>query len=550
MRTIICLFSLLLLIGGCKKDNPPDPVVPPAAFSFNSLTVNGTFDGYVYENVNATPVIRVTFTAAIDRASVGNAVTLNDKGGTDVLISITYENSDSAMVIRPQSDLVYLSRYTLFISNALKSKTGGSLLSSVTVNLTTSIDPADKFPRVSDDSLLTIVQEKTFRYFWEFGHPVSGMARERNSSGDLVTSGGTGFGIMSIPVAVERKFISRAEGLDRMLTITDFLLNKAQRFHGAWSHWLSGTSGVTILFSTNDNGGDLVETAYLVQGLLTARQYFNSATDPDEILLRATIDTLWHGVEWDWYRRGNQNALYWHWSPTVGWAMNMKVQGWNEALIVYILAASSPTHTIPKQVYETGWALNGAIRLNQSYYGYNLPLGQPLGGPLFFAHYSFLGVDPRNLSDQYANYWEQNVNHSKINYSYCVANPNGYSGYGPECWGLTASDIPGGYTASSPTNDRGVITPTAAISSLPYTPTESMQALKFFYYKLGDKIFKDFGFVDAFSLEEIWFADSFLAIDQGPEICMIENYRSGLLWGLFMSCPEVQEGLTKLGFSF
>jgi hypothetical protein len=255
-------------------------------------------------------------------------------------------------------------------------------------------------------------------------------------------------------------------------------------------------------------------------------------------------------VEWDWFRKNNENALYWHWSPTNGWAMNMKVQGYNEALIVYVLAASSLSHSINKTVYDNGWAMNGNIRLNQSYFGYLLPLGQSYGGPLFFAHYSFLGLDPRNLHDQYASYWQQNVNHSLINYSYCVANPNGNAGYGKNCWGLTASDIPSGYSASSPTNDLGVIAPTAAISSLPYSPAESMQAIRFFYYKLGDKIWKNYGFVDSFSLKGLWYADSFLAIDQGPEIVMIENYRTGLLWNLFMSAPEVQAGLTKLGFSY
>jgi len=184
------------------------------------------------------------------------------------------------------------------------------------------------------------------------------------------------------------------------------------------------------------------------------------------------------------------------------------------------------------------------------FYGLQLPLGPDYGGPLFFAHYSFLGLDPSNLSDQYADYWEQNVAHSMINYEYVRANPKKYYGYSGKCWGLTASDIPGGYTASSPTNDRGVIAPTAAISSLPYTPVESMAALKYFYYILGDRIWSDYGFRDAFSLSSIWFADSYIAIDQGPIICMIENYRTGFLWDLFMVNSDVRNGLDKLVFSY
>jgi hypothetical protein len=232
--------------------------------------------------------------------------------------------------------------------------------------------------------------------------------------------------------------------------------------------------------------------------------------------------------------------------------MNMPVTGWNEGLIVYVLAASSPTHPIPKVVYDEGWARNGAypMKNGKSFYGIVLPLGEDYGGPLFFSHYSFLGLDPRNLSDQYGDYWTQNVAHSRINYEYCKANPKKYRGYSPVCWGLTASDVQGGYSASSPANDLGVIAPTAALSSFPYTPAESMNALKFFYFTLGDRIWGNYGFYDSFNLSSLWFADSYIAIDQGPVICMIENYRTGFLWNLFMSNLEIRNGLDKLGFSY
>jgi hypothetical protein len=289
----------------------------------------------------------------------------------------------------------------------------------------------------------------------------------------------------------------------------------------------------------------------MLQGLLCARQYFNSTANPNEISLRTAINNLYNNVDWNWYRQNSQNVLYWNWSPTYNFAINVQVAGWCEALITYVLAASSPNATaaIPPIVYTNGWAKNGGEKNGNTYYGIPLPLGPPYGGPLFFAHYSFLGINPNGLSDAYANYWTQNTAHAMINYLYCVANPNHFIGYGDSCWGLTASDIQNGYTASSPTNDVGVIAPTAAISSLPYTPTQSMNALRFFYYKLGDKIWGQYGFIDAFNLTNIWFDNDFLAIDQGPEIVMIENYRSGLLWNLFMSCPEVQTGMQGLGFS-
>lgn len=462
---------------------------------------------------------------------------------------MAYQKGDSSLQVTPSATLSYLNEYVFSISSGLKSASGQTLSGRVDLDFYTQLDSSYKFPLISDDSLLSLVQKQTFKYFWDFAHPVSGLARERNSSGDVVTTGGSGFGIMAIVVAVHRGFITRAEGLARLKTIVAFLKNQTQTFKGAFPHWLNGTTGQAVPFSTLDNGADLVETSFLMQGLLTARQYFDGAT-ADEIALRADINTLWKGVEWDWFRKGGENVLYWHWSPTNNWAINMPVRGWNETLITYVLAASSPTHAIPKIVYDNGWAQNGAIRNGNTYYGVQLPLGPPYGGPLFFAHYSFLGINPTGLSDAYAaSYFDQNKAHTLINEKYSIANPKGYYGYSDSTWGLTASDIPNGYTASSPTNDVGVIAPTAALSSFPYTPTESMKALKFFYYVLGDKIWGQYGFVDAFSLQQPWFATSYLAIDQGPIIDMIENYRSGLLWNLFMSCPEVKAGLKSLGFA-
>ncbi|MDB5137839.1 MAG: hypothetical protein JWP37_4442 [Mucilaginibacter sp.] len=408
-------------------------------------------------------------------------------------------------------------------------------------------DTSNKFPIISDDALLDLVQKQTFKYFWEFGHPASGLARERNTSADVVTTGGSGFGIMAIVVAANRNFVSRADALVRMQKIVGFLKNTAQKFHGAFPHWMNGVTGAVVPFSQQDDGADLVETSYLMQGLLTARQYFNGVGS-DETTLRDDINTIWNGVEWDWFRQGGQNALFWHWSPDYGWSTNMQVNGWDEALITYVMAASSTTHSVPKIVYDSGWALNGSIKNGNTYFGVQLPLGPADGGPLFFAHYSFLGINPNGLSDAYASYDVQNKTHAMINYNYCVANPKGYKGYSNMCWGLTASDVENGYTASSPTNDVGVIAPTAAISSLPYTPTQSMAALRFFYYKLGDKMWGQYGFYDSFNLTDAWFANSTLAIDQGPIIDMIENYRSGLLWNLFMSCPEVKTGMKNLGF--
>lgn len=402
------------------------------------------------------------------------------------------------------------------------------------------------------DELLDLVQRQTLRYFWEFAEPNSGMARERNTSGNLVTTGGTGFGIMAMIAGAERGFIERDHVLERVLKIGHFL-EQADRFHGAWPHWMDGRTGRTLRFSEFDDGGDLVETAFLLQGLIAAREYFDGE-QTREMELRNLVDTLYHGVNWQWYTRG-QNTLYWHWSANHGFAMNMQIRGWHEALIVYILAAGSPTYPIQPAVYHQGWARNGNMRNGGYFYDIRLPLGPNFGGPLFFAHYSFLGLDPRGLKDQYADYWEQNRAHSLINYRYCVANPGDFCHYSDRLWGITASDDPEvGYQAHAPFNfsgrDNGTIAPTAALSSMPYTPEESLKALHTFYHYLYDDLWGPYGFKDAFNLTLGWFANSYLAIDQGPIVVMIENYRSGLLWEVFMRNEEVHEGLKALGFYY
>ncbi|GGM76264.1 hypothetical protein GCM10010967_04820 [Dyadobacter beijingensis] len=534
----------------CKSEkDDPGPSIPgvPSSFGFNSLKVNDAYSGFKYMDVNLKPKIRFTFSAPLNNASVASGLTFQTAAGENIAFASTLENGDSSVVITPSANLAYLAKYAVTATKALKSKAGGMLLNEVKVELTTALDSTDKFPAITDEALLTLVQQQTFKYFWDFAHPASGLARERNTSGDVVTSGGSGFGIMTIPIAVERKFITRAQGLERMQKVVGFL-QKAQTFHGAFPHWLNGATGVAVPFSEKDNGADLVETSFLVQGLLMARQYFNQ-NSAAETALRADISKIWEAVEWDWFRKNNENVLYWHWSPNFGWDMNHQIRGWNECLITYVLAAASPTHGIDKTVYDNGWAGNNTFTNGKEFYGIALPLGEALGGPLFFSHYSFLGLNPTGLTDRFANYFTQNKAHTLINYNYCKANPQQFFGYSDQCWGLTASDIPGGYNANSPSNDRGVITPTAALSAFPYTPAESMKALKFFYYKLGDKIWGEYGFRDAFSLDQLWYADSYLAIDQGPVVVMIENHRTALPWKLFMSNPEVKTGLKKLGFS-
>ncbi|MEO6131716.1 MAG: glucoamylase family protein, partial [Saprospiraceae bacterium] len=399
----------------------------------------------------------------------------------------------------------------------------------------------------TDDQFMDMVQEYTFRYFWEYAHPVSKMARERLGSDDIVTTGGTGFGVMSIVAGVHRGFITRLQGVDRLLQIVSFL-QFADRFHGVFPHWMNGRTGQVYPFSTFDDGGDLVETAFLMEGLLTARGYFNEDNE-NENALRDVITSIWEDVEWDFYSRNNSGVLYWHWSPNYAWQMNFPIRGYNEALIVYLLAIASPTHPVNASYWQTGWAGSNYVS-GFKWYGIKLFVGPPLGGPLFFAHYSFQGFDPRNIKDQYANYFDQNTNHTLINRAYCINNPLHHTGYSDQCWGLTASDDPFGYAVHAPggTSDNGTITPAAALPSMPYTPEESKSVMRHLYRVYGQNLWGEYGFYDAFNPDEDWFDDSYLAIDEGPIVNMIENYRSGILWSGFMSNPEIKPALTAIGF--
>jgi len=405
----------------------------------------------------------------------------------------------------------------------------------------------------TDSDLLDMTQRYTTRYFFDFAEPVTGMARERSNdvNGDIITTGGTGFGIMALVAGAERNYIGRKDALNTIEKIVSFL-EKADRFHGAWSHWYDARTGKSFSFSQYDDGGDLVETAFLTQGLLTAREYFRNG-NVNERLLVNRITQLWETVEWSWYTQGT-DALYWHWSKNYGWKMGHRIKGFDETMITYVLAASSPTFPIERSMYEKCYKNSDYYLNGKSYFGIKLDLGMEYGGPLFFTHYSFLGLNPKGLTDKNTNYFERNRAHAMIHRAYAIENPKKHAGLGANCWGFTSSDDPlVGYTSHHPgTNDEnGTVSPTAAISSIVYTPEESMEVLRHFYYDKGQLLLGRYGFYDAYNpgmAEGQQVVHSYLAIDQGPIAVMIENYRSGLLWKLFMQNDEIHKGLDKLGF--
>jgi hypothetical protein len=419
---------------------------------------------------------------------------------------------------------------------------------------------------MTDDELLTMVQQATFRYYWEANEPTSGLARENiHGRQNMIASGASGFGIMALIVGTERKFISRKESVERLTKILNFL-EKGDRFHGVYPHFLDGPTGkVEPFFGSRDNGADLVETSFLLQGLLAARQYFSS-NDPGEEMIRDKITAIWEGTEWDWFKRyPDSKFLYWHWSPDQEWIIDHKLIGWNETMITYLLAIASPTHAVSPTMYYSGWAnqdstgikyrsawgqtTDGSMYTNgNSYFGVKLDVGVSTGGPLFFTHYSYMGYDPHLITDKYTNYFRNNQNIAKINYRYCVENPKKFKGYGDSAWGLTASDGPFHYSADEPVawQDNGKITPTGAISSFPYLPEESMKALKNYYFNHGKFLWGEYGFKDAFDLTNNWCSDIYMGLNQAPMTVMIENYRTGLIWKLFMQNPEIKTGLKKI----
>lgn len=539
MRKLLVLFGLAIL--GCSE-NKEEPIV-------EALKVQGVeLDGVP---MSTTALVEMPLNASV---TVRFSQELNSNSDFKSFISVLNRNSESVdsdfilsdqnktLTIKPKQNLQGFERYTIVLRRGLSSSSGGALTREESYLFFTTNSNTDKFPRITDDELLDKVQAQTFKYFWDFAHP-SGMIRERNTSQNTVTTGGTGFGLMAIAVGVERKFISKSEGLARVKNVVGFL-EKADKYKGAFSHWYDGNTGKTQPFSAKDNGADLVETGFLMMGLLTAAEYFDDAD------VRNRVNALYQSIEWNHFLNYSE-SLYWHWSPEFNFELQLKIQGWNEALMTYILAAGSDKYSISKENYTRGWTRNGAFVNNNLYNGIKLQLGSDYGGPLFISQYTFLGINPNGLSDDYiTNYGEQCKNHTLINRAYCIQNPNKHPGYNQYSWGLTASDNPTGYSAHSPRNDLGVITPTAALGSFAFTPVESKEALEFFYYKLGDKLWSDYGFRDAYSVKDNWYAGSYIAIDQGPIIISIENHRSGLLWKNCLKSETVKKGISKLGLSY
>ena len=519
---ILLLFASILTLWSCSDDGSSPNPKPE--------------EGFINFKINEDHGI-ITLTWTDDKA-----VDIWRKIGSSAYIKIAEANTSKSLVddLSSQADNTAVG-YRMVAA-------GGDIYSTAAITG----EQKTRICLLSDEQILDLVERTTLRYFTDFAHPC-GMARERNTSGDIVTTGGSGFGIMAIVAGAHRNYLSRNDAYRQIRKIVDFL-KIAPRFHGAFAHWYNGNTATVQPFSQKDDGADLVETSFLFQGLLCAREYFAEGANADESTLVADIDRLWSEIEWTHFVRSG--ALMWHWSPNYEFELNLRITGWCEAMMTYVLAASSPTYPIDRTLYEDGFQRGGDIRCGVKFYGIELPIGNAasLGGPLFFAHYTFLGLDPRGLGDSLcSDYFEQNKAHTLINRAYCIDNPSNFFGYGENLWGLTASDCPvDGYAAHSPSNDNGTISPTAAISSIPYTPEESMAVVKYLYRDMGDRMFGEYGFYDALNLSvaaDRQIVKSYLAIDQGPIVVMIENYRSQFIWDTFMKNKDVLRGLERLGIS-
>ena len=541
-RFCICAMSILLVSNFAMAQE----VILNQSENDNSSKLDLTDENTVFKSITEAPVVSVFTAVGYDSHAELNWE--HPAAGLSYRIFASFDTGQSFQQrIETTADF-----YMDFVSDNERNR--NVIYRIVSVQLGVESEPTEKTVEIrdfSDDELMDMVQQYTFRYFWEGAHQETGMALERsNGNGRTAASGGTGMGLMAMIVAHEREYKPRDEVKDRILMILDFL-ETCDRHHGAWSHWYNANTLETQRFGDKDDGGDIVETSYVAEALVALKNYF-SGTDTKSTQIRTKADQLWKQIDWNWYRQGGQNVIYWHWSPIYNFEKNHKVRGWNECLITYIMAASSPTHGIPKEVYTEGWARNGNIVNPRNFYDLEINLSPNWGGPLFWIHYTHLGINPHGLIDEYQiDYWQEHVNTAKIHYEYAIDNPYNHTNYSDKCWGLTASDDPDGYTAHRPeNNDNGTVSPTAALASMPYTPEESMKALKYFYRERGEDLFGKYGPYDAFNDNLNWVKESNIGIDQGPIVVMIENHRTGLIWHNVMKDADVQAGLEKLGFQY
>ena len=404
------------------------------------------------------------------------------------------------------------------------------------------------------DPYIDLTARLAFDYFWEQANPANGLVKDRSTDGSAASIAAVGFGLSAITVGIDRGWITRAEGAGRVEATLDFFATCPQGeaasdvcgYRGFFYHFLdlrTGTRAGTNELST-------IDTALLLGGVLQAAEYFDGG-GAEEARIRELADTIWRRVEWDWATpRSPRVALGWR--PEEGF-LPFDWRGYNEAMILYVLGLGSPTHPLPDGAWDAWTATYPSDW--QTHYGLTF-LTFP---PLFGHQYSHVWIDFRDIQDDYmrskdSDYFENSRKATLAQRAYAIDNPRGWPNYGPNEWGLTASDDPPpaplyiARGAAPVQNDNGTITPTAAGGSYAFTPAESREALRTFYARYRPTLWGPYGLRDAYNVALNWTATDYLGIDQGPIVLMIENERTGVVWDAFTRHPDVQRGLDRAGF--
>lgn len=400
-------------------------------------------------------------------------------------------------------------------------------------------------------ALLDTVQHASFLYFWNEANPANGLIRDRSQSWSPCSIASLGFGLSSICVGIDHGWVTREAGRDRVRTALQTLWTTPQGsgasgfigYKGFYYHFLDMTTATR----TWDSELSTIDTALLFAGVLDCKQYF-TGSDTTETSIRALADSIYRRADWEFFRNATA-GLYMGWKPGTGFSGYGLWRGYNEAMIMYILGLGSPTHPIPSGCW-TFWT---------GTYSWQTQYGQTyvIFPPLFGHQYSHCWIDFRYIADAYMRakgitYFENSRRATLAQRAYAVANPGGWVGYSDSLWGLTASDSPTGYRARGAPpaqNDDGTITPTAPVSSLPFTPSEMLPVIRNLYFGYPP-LWGPYGFLDAFNLSVggTWWDTDYIGIDQGPIVLMIENYLTNAVWDRFMQNPDVQLGLTRAGF--
>ena len=409
-------------------------------------------------------------------------------------------------------------------------------------------------PFASDDAFLDYVQQANFDYFWYAANPANGLVPDRSATGSACSIAAVGFGLTAIGIGIDHGWISRTQGVARVLTTLNTFLQGPQGantsgtigYKGWFYHWLDMNTALRA------SGSELssIDTTLLLSGILYSKQYFNGANS-DETSIRTMSDAIFNRVDWNWMAQGT-DAVAMGWQPTSGFTGYGNWVGYDEGMILYLLGLGIATNPLP----ASAWSYWTSGYTWYTYYGESFVLFPPL-----FGHeYSHCWIDFRHIADAYMNsqsstYFENSRRAALAQRAYCIANPAnpplGWVGYSGNVWGLTACDGPTGYNAHGAPpalNDDGTIAPTAPGGAMAFTPEYSLPTLQYFYSQFRLHIWTAYGFHDAFNLSAQWYDTDELGIDQGPIVIMIENYRTQRPWRLFMQNEEVQRGLQRAGF--